>query len=167
MANPKKPVTSMTSQQTPNAGLPRRLAALLYDSLLAFAVLALATLLPALLIGEHTPASVDNEQVIHELNPMLSGVGFQLYLMAVLACYFSWFWHQHGQTLAMQAWRLRIEAADGGKPDWRQCLIRLLAACLSIACLGLGYWWILFNSERLSWHDRLSKTRIVQLPKQP
>lgn len=155
----------MPHTDLPNAGVPRRLAAVAYDSLLVFAVLGLATLIPSLLIGTNQPTAVENEHVVHELQPMLSGMGFQLYLLAVIAIFFSWFWHKNGQTLAMQAWRLRIESSSGGKPSWGQCLLRLLAAGLSIGCLGMGYWWIWFDRDNLSWHDRLSNTRIVQLPK--
>jgi uncharacterized RDD family membrane protein YckC len=155
----------MTHTDLPNAGIIRRLAAMLYDSFLVFAVLALATLIPSLLIGRNQPAIVDNEHVVHELNPMLSGIGFQLYLLVVTACFFCWFWHNNGQTLGMQAWRLKIESSTGGKPGWKQCIIRLLAACLSIASLGMGYWWIWIDKDKLSWHDRLSNTHIVQIPK--
>ncbi len=155
----------MTHTDLPNAGVIKRLAAMVYDSFLVFAVLALATLIPSLLMGRNLPTAIENEHVVHELNPMLSGIGFQLYLLAVIASFFCWFWHNNGQTLGMQAWRLRIESSSGGKPGWGQCVIRLLAACLSIACLGLGYWWIWLDKGKLSWHDRLSKTRIVLTPK--
>ena len=155
----------MTHTDPPNAGVVKRLAAMVYDSFLAFAVLALATLIPSLLIGRNQPSAVDNEHVVHELNPMLSGIGFQLYLLLVTASFFCWFWHKNGQTLGMQAWRLKIESSTGGNPGWSQCIIRLLVACLSLACLGIGYWWIWFDKDKLSWHDRLSNTRIVQMPK--
>jgi uncharacterized RDD family membrane protein YckC len=155
----------MTHTDPPNAGVLKRLAAMVYDSFLAFAVLALATLIPSLLIGRNQPSVVDNEHVVHELNPMLSGIGFQLYLLLVTAIFFCWFWHKNGQTLGMQAWRLKIESSTGGNPGWSQCTIRLLVACLSLACLGMGYWWIWFDKDKLSWHDRLSNTRIVQMPK--
>jgi uncharacterized RDD family membrane protein YckC len=155
----------MPTQDLPNAGLVKRLAAMVYDTFLVFAVLALATLIASLFLGSNQPATVDNAEVIHQLNPMLSGPIFQAYLLAVMSLFFCWFWHNNGQTLGMQAWRLQIVASDGGRPGWRQCVIRLLAATLSFACLGMGYWWIWIDRERLSWHDRLSKTRIIQLPK--
>jgi hypothetical protein len=31
---------------------------------------------------------------------------------------------------------------------------------LSWSALGLGYWWILVDEEKLAWHDRLSATRL-------
>jgi hypothetical protein len=40
-----------------------------------------------------------------------------------------------------------------------------MAAIFSAAALGMGYWWIMFDSNKLSWHDRWSNSRVVQLPK--
>jgi len=44
-------------------------------------------------------------------------------------------------------------------------LIRVAGAYLSALALGLGYLWILLDPDRLSWHDRLSSTRLVILSK--
>jgi len=49
--------------------------------------------------------------------------------------------------------------------DGRDALLRLAAACVSIAALGFGYWWIWVDRERLAWHDRWSGTTVVVLPK--
>lgn len=135
---------------------------MVYDSLLLFGVLFTATL-PALLL-DHI-RQVQNDEVIHELSPLAEGIGFQLYLVAVIVAFFCWFWKKNGQTLGMQAWRLQLRSNDGGELRLSQCLTRLLAAVLSIACLGLGYWWLWLDRDGLTWHDRLSKTRVVLLPK--
>jgi len=147
------------------AGPVKRLAAMVYDSLLLFGVLFTATLIPSLILDQSSSLSMENEQVVHELNPLMTGLPFQLYLIAVTGLFFCWFWRSSGQTLGMQAWRLKLEANDGQSPTIMQCLIRLLAACLSLLCFGAGYWWIWIDKEKLSWHDRLSKTRVIVLPK--
>jgi hypothetical protein len=41
----------------------------------------------------------------------------------------------------------------------------LLAASLSWAALGLGFLWQLWDPEKLTWHDRLSNTRLIYYPK--
>ncbi len=79
--------------------------------------------------------------------------------------FFGWFWTRSGQTLGMQAWRLRVQQPDGSPISWRQALVRMGGAVLSALCLGAGYWWLLFDRERRTWHDRLSGTRVVLLPK--
>jgi len=40
-------------------------------------------------------------------------------------------------------------------------LKRYCAALLSLACLGLGFLWILVDKEKLAWHDHMSATRMV------
>jgi len=44
-------------------------------------------------------------------------------------------------------------------------LRRLAWAVVSWLPLGLGYLWILVDPQRRAWHDRLSGTRVVVLPK--
>jgi uncharacterized RDD family membrane protein YckC len=41
-----------------------------------------------------------------------------------------------------------------------------MAALLSISCGGLGYLWALVDKERLTWHDRISGTRVVLISRE-
>jgi uncharacterized RDD family membrane protein YckC len=148
----------------PTAGLIRRLAAMVYDSLLVFGVLFTATI-PAVFFRSEKIAPIANEQIVTDLPSVAGGLPFQLYLLAVYVAFFCWFWKKHGQTLGMQAWRLQVVDISGSGLTMRQCIIRLFTALLSFLCFGAGYWWILIDKERLSWHDKLSHTRIVLLPK--
>jgi uncharacterized RDD family membrane protein YckC len=124
------------------------LAAVVYDALVTLAVLfAAATVAVAVNAGDAIPAG---------------SLWFELYLLAAAAPYFAWCWTHGGQTLGMRAWRLRIQRRGGGTPRWGEALLRYLGALLSWAALGLGFLWIGIDRERMSWHDRLSATRIVR-----
>jgi uncharacterized RDD family membrane protein YckC len=79
------------------------------------------------------------------------------------AVFFGWFWTHGGQTLGMRAWRLKLLDSSGNPVTWRQSLIRYGAAWLSLLALGLGYIWVWIDPQGLSWHDRLSGTRLVVL----
>jgi len=151
----------LTASPTLTAGPIKRLAAISYDSFLLFGVLFTAILIPALIFDSAVPASIENDQVVTQLSPLLSGWQLQLYLLAIIVLFFCWFWLRNGQTLGMQAWRLTIESTSGHPLTIKQCLRRLLGATISIACLGAGYWWIWFDKDQLSWHDRWSDTRII------
>ena len=83
----------------------------------------------------------------------------------ILLIFFGNFWRRAGQTLGMQAWRLKLITESGGSPTWRQVAVRLVGATLSFAALGLGYLWRYLPPHRRYWHDRLSKTRVVLLPR--
>ena len=133
--------------------LPRRLAAIFYDSWLIFGLwLVGATLDYAL---QSALGSADD--------PLR--LPLQLYLLLCPFAFFGWFWTHGGQTLGMRAWRLRLLDEEGNTVTWRQSVIRVAGAYLSSLLLGLGYLWMLFDRDGRTLHDRLSKTRLVLLAK--
>lgn len=158
-------MTSSNSELA-SAGIGRRLAAMVYDGFLVFALLFVASLIPALLLNmDQLGASPETNTVVHELNSPLQGWLYRIYLLTVTAAFFAIFWRKSGQTLGMQAWRLKLIRVDGSAPSWRQCLIRLAVATISLAAAGLGYWWIWIDREKRSWHDMASGTKVIVLPK--
>jgi uncharacterized RDD family membrane protein YckC len=86
---------------------------------------------------------------------------YRIYLLGIAGLFFSWFWTHGGQTLGMRAWRAKLETHDGKNVSWRQAGLRFMAALLSISCAGLGVLWALADPDRLTWHDRISGTRVV------
>lgn len=144
---------SLDTSDLPPPGLGRRLAALGYDALVVTAIVLFATV-PFVLLAHGAPATAASRNLL------------RLYLLAVICLFFCGFWVHGGQTLGMRAWRLRLVNAGGGPVTWRQALIRFLSALLSWAALGAGYLWILVDRDRCAWHDRLSNTRMILLPKE-
>lgn len=140
----------MTSEQ--NAGLLRRIGAMIYDALLVIALLFLATL-PFIAVRGGEPVEAGDNAV------------YRLTLAAVVFIFFTGFWARSGRTLGMQSWRLRLETPDGRIPGYGTACIRFFAAILSLAPAGLGFLWQLWDKDKLTWHDRLSKTRLVYYPK--
>ncbi len=153
--------------ELPNAGVWRRFAAMVYDAFLIFALLFIASLIPTLLLNiENLGSSPETNTVVHELNTPLGGWLYRIYLLAVVAGFYIAFWRKNGQTLGMQAWKLKLINTQGLSPGYRECLIRLATGLLSLCALGLGYWWIWIDKENRSWHDIASATRVVVLPKE-
>ena len=130
----------------PPASLTRQLAAMVYDSLLIFAVLFLASAIVVL---------------FNQGEAIESNIWFSLYLLLTVFTFYAWFWKKSGQTLGMRVWKIRIVTESGSNPGWSTCYIRLIYALLSWLCLGLGYLWRLFKP--FTWHDRLSRTRIINV----
>ena len=91
-------------------------------------------------------------------NPLLS-----LYLLTIACLYFTWPWTHGGQTLGMRSWKVCLVAADGGPVAWRQAALRFFVALLSLAALGLGYFWALRDRDGLTWHDRAAATRLERV----
>lgn len=139
-------MSTETYRDCPPASLIKQLAAMLYDSLLIFAVLFLAAALAL---------------VLNRGEAIESSAIFNLYLLFTLFTYYAWFWRKSGQTLGMRVWKIRIVSEFGGNPSWGTSYLRLLFALLSIACLGLGYLWRLFKPY--TWHDKLSQTSVIDV----
>lgn len=71
-------------------------------------------------------------------------------------------WRRGGQTLGMRPWRLRVVAADGGRPSRRALLLRYAVGSGSLLLAGLGFWWAWVDRAGLTWHDRASRTRMLR-----
>ncbi|HET9695066.1 MAG TPA: RDD family protein, partial [Steroidobacteraceae bacterium] len=138
------------------AGLPRRLAALFYDSLLLLALLMIVTACFLPFTG--------GEAVTWERSPVLY-VLYQAALVGVTVAFYGVFWTRQGHTLGMATWRLRVERLDGSLLTWPDAVVRLVAAVLSWLPAGLGWFWSLVDREHRTWHDMLSHTRVVVEPR--
>ena len=132
------------------AGFPRLLGSLFYDSLLTFSLLfALEGVLVTLNDGE----ALSSDEYWHF--PLLLGACFS---------YFGWCWTHSGQTLGMRAWRIRVVHSTKITPlSWKGALMRFGASLLSWIPAGLGFFWVIFDKEGRSWHDRLSGSHLIRL----
>lgn len=132
-------------------GLGRRLASMFYDAWLIAALW---------LLGATVDYAVQSALGTAETP---ARVPLQVFLVACPFLFYGWFWTHGGQTLGMRAWRIKALREDGDAMDWRHSIVRVAAAHLSLLAFGLGYFWMLVDRERLTWHDRLSGSRMVLL----
>jgi uncharacterized RDD family membrane protein YckC len=135
-----------------NCGLLRRFGAILYDTLLLLALLFLVTI-PFIAARGGEPVEADENLL------------YQLVLVSVVFFFFTVFWSRSGRTLGMQSWGLQLEMPDRKVPTFSAATVRFFAAMLSWLALGLGFLWQLWDKDKLTWHDRLSGTRLVHYPK--
>jgi uncharacterized RDD family membrane protein YckC len=122
-------------------GLPRRLASMVYEAVLLFAVAFFASWIFFFASGGRDATS---GALRHEL---------QLFIFAVFAAYFVWCWLRGGQTLAMKAWHIRLVDVTP-----RKAVLRFVLAFL---LLPVSIAWALFDRDRQFLHDRLAGTRLV------
>ncbi len=128
--------------------------AMIYDGFLLVALFAVVSVPIVVQVGEESITG----------NAVLLAI-FRMVLLLTAFLFFGWFWTHGGQTLGMRAWRIRAQKADGTAMDWSSSTRRLLSALVSWGFLGLGYLWILVDKNNLAWHDHLSNTQLVLLPK--
>ena len=129
----------------------KRIACMLYESILVFAILFVAGVVYRALMGD--PHS-DFEQHL-----------FFMYSWLIIGVYFVYCWVKSGQTLAMQTWHIQLLGLDGKPLSLEQAVRRYMIASFSLMFFGLGFIWAIFDREGLYLHDRFTGSRLVELPK--
>ena len=155
-----------TSTTLPPAGLFRRLAALIYDTLIIIAIEMMAAgIVMAVLFALNAAGLLSYGEYADAADmlgkhPVLSPL-FTLYLAGVWIYFFVFFWTRAGQTLGMRAWKLRVRNAKDGAPiTVTQALIRI-----STSGFGLANLTVPIDPKKRGFHDTSAKTEVVVLPK--
>jgi uncharacterized RDD family membrane protein YckC len=131
--------------------LRRRLASMLYEAILLFAVAFLGTWLFQFAAGT---LRIEGWRM-----PLL-----QLFLLALFAAYFLWCWLRGGQTLAMKTWRIRVVAKAGhARLAPKAALLRFACALILVPSL-VGILWALVDRDRQFLHDRLAGSLLIPVP---
>jgi uncharacterized RDD family membrane protein YckC len=145
--NPMNPVNPVNAMNPPgvSADLTAFPRAYFFDRLAAF---ALDLLLIFIVVTFFGPYRRDEER-------------FLLFLLA----YYVGFWTWKGTTVGGIICNLRVVRADGAPLRFVDAVVRGLSGVFSIAALGLGGLWILRDPERQAWHDKISATYVVKVPR--
>ncbi len=126
------------------APLRYRLLAILYDALIVLAIWVFTIVALVTLVGD-----------------AVLGAWVQTLLFLEMYAFFAFFWCLRGQTLGMLAWHLRIRSA--GPFTASQALGRFVGGMASFATLGLGFAWMWFDRDGMTWSDRLSRSIVVRV----
>ncbi len=91
------------------------------------------------------------------------GAAELLALWTVAGVYATASWRRGGQTIGMRPWRMRVVAAGSGGDASLYCLwLRYAIGSVSLLPAGAGFWWAWIDRDRLTWHDRISGTRMLR-----
>jgi uncharacterized RDD family membrane protein YckC len=67
-----------------------------------------------------------------------------------------------GQTPGMRLLSIRaVDAGTGGRVDYGKAFVRYLVALGSGLACYVGYFWMLWDPEKQTWHDKASGTFVV------
>ena len=152
------------------ASIRRRLAVMLYESLLLFGVLFIAGWIFGTLLQQR--------------HALYLRQGLQYWLFIVMGTYFVWFWSHGGQTLAMKTWRVRLVSVNGAPVSTARsmaryvlCWLWFIPGLLLAKLLGVHGWLLVaipaanlliwaalarLDSQRQFVHDRIVGTRLIQ-----
>jgi uncharacterized RDD family membrane protein YckC len=77
--------------------------------------------------------------------------------------YFGLFTIFGGSTPGMMLCGLQVASSTGDMPSPRQYLLRAAGYVLSAGTCFLGFLWVLWDDEGLTWHDRISRTYLTSV----
>lgn len=167
-ASQNNPELAQTDKSFQRAGFFRRLAAMIYDGLVATAVGMLSGLVfqVVVLILFQTQL-LENGGFENYMDYFQSSDALQLIANAWVALwitgFFLWFWKHGGQTLGMRAWRLKIyNLKDEENISYARLFLRLVTSFL-----GLGTLLVLLDvKNKQSLQDRIAQTEVLYLSKE-
>lgn len=81
-----------------------------------------------------------------------------LITFSYLFCQLRW----QGKTLAQYVLRIRLINEYGENPSTFQLLLRIVVGFISFIFAGLGYFWMLADSQGRTWGDMVAKTYVVK-----
>ena len=86
--------------------------------------------------------------------------------LGLLFFYWTFYLRYIGETAGMSWMRLRVVTFDGKAPSTVQKWVRTAGTILSFCAAGVGFFWALADEEKLTWHDRMSRTYVTDEPDQ-
>ena len=131
-----------------------------YDSFLVFAIWIVVGFAVLAALGVNNAYETSGE--LAELTRGQSNILFAAMLVSAFL-FFGFFWTHSGQTLGMQAWRIKVQNADGSAISWRQALLRYCTAPFALLAFGLGYLYMLVDKERRTLPDLVSGSQVVRI----
>jgi uncharacterized RDD family membrane protein YckC len=147
---PAQPAWAPQGPSGPRAGFGRRFVALLVDSLV---------LLVAFFVLFGIASAIDEALGVIVLFVLIIGI-FAYYIVLEGG--------PTGQTLGKRALGIRvIDQNTGGSIGYGRGAIRLIARYLSQLPCYLGYFWMLWDKEKQTWHDKLSTSVVVPVQYYP
>jgi len=132
------------------AGFWRRFGAAVIDSILIYLVMF------ALLLSVYGTVYLEDPRANWGFADGLITYGLPIALTLA-------FWIKKAATPGKMAIGAKIvDARTGGQPSTKQFVIRYFGYILSTLPLFLGYLWVVFDSRKQAWHDKLAGTVVVR-----
>jgi len=134
-----------------NAGLMRRLLALLYDSILIIGIYMSYVILVTYLNGS-------------ALESQLEILFLQFSFIIFIFLFYCYFWKfNNGQTLGMQVWKIKLASLGKEEININKMVLRCALSMVFSLLFLSNFIFIIFNKERKTLGDYFSKTRLLKI----
>jgi len=144
------------------AGFGRRLAAAFLDG----AIVGVVNILVGFIIGMITAggmAVAGSRSAIS--GRFLGGAIAQLFSFLISFGYFIYFTGSSGQTLGKKALKIKVIKTETNQaPGYVSAFLReVVGKFLSMVIFFLGYFWMIWDKEKQTWHDKIAGTLVVKV----
>ena len=90
--------------------------------------------------------------------------GLPLGILVALA-YFAGMWAWNGTTIGGTVLNLKVVRLDGKPLTFVVAVVRGLVSVLSVIVFFLGFFWMIWDVEKQTWHDKIAGTVVVRVPR--
>ena len=148
---------ALRTSHTTHAGFASRAVAFVVDIMVMSVTILVAIALVQALLGFFTLYGLVGQRVTQSspfgaiIAGMTALIGAAIAIGYPVGC-----WVLFGQTLGKFLMGLRVTRMDGRLLTIRYALLRYVGYWLSALPLGLGFFWVLIDDERQTWHDKLA-----------
>ena len=134
-----------------NAGLMRRLLALLYDSILIIGIYMSYVILVTYLNGS-------------ALESQLEILFLQFSFIIFIFLFYCYFWKfNNGQTLGMQVWKIKLVSSGNEEININKMVLRCALSMIFSLVFLSNFIFVIFNKERKTLGDYFSKTKLLKV----
>jgi uncharacterized RDD family membrane protein YckC len=134
-----------------NAGLMRRLLALLYDSILIIGIYMSYVILVTYLNGS-------------ALESQIEILFLQFSFIIFIFLFYCYFWKfNNGQTLGMQVWKIKLVSSGNEEININKMVLRCALSMIFSLVFLSNFIFIIFNKERKTLGDYFSKTKLLKV----
>jgi len=85
-------------------------------------------------------------------------------LPLVALVYFVGMWAWKGSSLGGMALGIRVQMVGGENITGGAAIVRSLVSLVSLLPMGLGFFWVSWDPDRQSWHDKVTGTVVAKVP---
>lgn len=147
------------------AGFFSRLEAFVIDLvILSIVQLGASAFIQAFLKFFKLTGLVENIQTLLENSTYNLVIGTAVTTLFVIG-YYTFFWTLVGFTPGKAFLGLKVVRKNGEKVSFGRSLLRFFAYWISMLPLFLGFFWVLWDSNRQGWHDKIADTQVLYIPK--
>ena len=144
----------------------RRFLATLIDSLILGTVSFFINLVPSIVLGLSSAPVVPGQNGTLAISPVALIVSsiVSLAILAIELGYFIFFIGSRGQTLGKMAMGIRVvKIGTNEAPGYGKAFLReVVGKFVSSLVLFLGYFWMLWDSKKQTWHDKIAGTVVIK-----